>query len=119
MVTARSRGSASGLAGESASVAPPASPENRWTGSREGYVDPFGAQLVGQYKASLTVPARAQAMKAISDYMARALPLLLSYFTTDYIGVRKGVQALDDLAGAGAQGDLGAVTRNSYLWDVA
>jgi peptide/nickel transport system substrate-binding protein len=97
---------------------PPASAETRWVGSREGYVDPLGQQLVNRYRTRLSVPDRFDAMKAISDYMARELPILVTYFTTDYIGVRKGVQALDDLGGAGAQGNLGAVTRNSYLWDV-
>ena len=97
---------------------PPASAETRWVGSREGYVDPTGLQLVNRYRTSLSPSDRFQAMKAISDHMARELPILVTYFTTDYIGLRKGVHALDDLAGAGAQGNLGAITRNSYLWDV-
>jgi hypothetical protein len=60
-----------------------------------------------------------QAMTAISEFVAAELPMLMLYHGAHNLGVRRGVKALDDLAGA--QGTLplyGSHGRNSHLWDV-
>ena len=58
-------------------------------------------------------------MRAISDFWAEQLPLLVVLTNAQSLGVRKGVKALFDSDG-GAEGGqpYGTHTRNSHLWDL-
>jgi peptide/nickel transport system substrate-binding protein len=96
---------------------PPATPENRWAGNSSGYDDPHARRLAEAFQVSLTERDQVQAMRAISAFVATELPFLVLYYEADHIGVRKGVRALDDLAGgAGSGSGYGLYTRNAHLW---
>jgi peptide/nickel transport system substrate-binding protein len=98
---------------------PPAGPETRWTGNSSGYDNPEARRLAHAYTTSLTVDGQTRAIRAISEFVASDLPILLLYYEADHIGVRKGLRALDDVAGgAGSGGGYGLYTRNAHLWDV-
>jgi ABC-type transport system substrate-binding protein len=97
---------------------PAASAETRWSGNRGGYEDPAAQNLLGKYYSSMTEPEQRRTMRAISDFVAAELPLLISYFNTHYAGVRKGVKALDDVSGGRTSAPYGAYSRNAHLWEV-
>jgi len=99
---------------------PAAGPANRWQGNPQGYDDPRGQALVDRYRASLSPGEQLASMKAISDFWAAELPLLVLYNGTHSVGRRTGIVALDDQSGGG-NGSLsyGTYTRNAHLWDVA
>lgn len=92
---------------------PAASEENRWSGNRGGYDDPVAQQLIGRYLASMAVPEQLQAMRDLSDFVVTNLPVLLTFYSNNYNGQRKGVTALEDapLPNRGS--------RNAHLWDIA
>jgi peptide/nickel transport system substrate-binding protein len=98
----------------------PNGPETRWAGSnRAGYDDPRALPLVEAYYRSMSPQEQLQSMKAISDFVVAELPFLPPMFEADNIGARRGVRALDDVAGgAGAGAPFGSYTRNAYLWDL-
>jgi hypothetical protein len=99
---------------------PAPGPENRWVGSnRGGYDNPRARELISAYYASPSAESQFRAMKALSDFLAEDLPLLILYNTANHIGVRKGIKALDDQAGAAGPAQLfGTTTRNAHLWEV-
>jgi len=100
-------------------VGPAASAATRWVGSRPGYEDQRADQLVSIFRSSISDRDQAQAIRAISDFVVAELPLLPLYWLADYIGVRTGVRALDDMAGgAGVQRAYGGYFRAAYLWEV-
>jgi len=91
-----------------------------YSGTNRGhYINPRMDPLIDQYRQSITVADREQAIRAISDLMAEELPLLLLYFNPTTPAVRKGIKALDDFKG-GAEGAqlYGTFTRNVHEWDV-
>ncbi len=97
---------------------PIASAENRWAGNRGGYDDPEGNALVGAYRRSIRPEEQLAAVKAISDFQVRTVPLLILYFTPRFLGARTGVLAWDDAAGGQeASVPYGTYTRNAHLWD--
>lgn len=99
--------------------APAANPENRWVGNRDGYEDPRAQQLLNTYWTSLTERDQLQAMRAIHEFAAAELPILVLFTTADHIGVRKGIKAFGDhLGGEGGGASYGTYSRNSHLWDV-
>ena len=57
-------------------------------------------------------------MRQLSRFVASELPILITYYTTEHWGARKGVMALDDEGGVGSFSVYGSYSRNSYLWDV-
>ncbi|MBM2812327.1 MAG: hypothetical protein HW416_3086 [Chloroflexi bacterium] len=98
---------------------PAASPVNRWTGNRGGYEDPRAQELLNRYRTSLSEREQLAAFKAISDFAAAELPMLILYSTAEHIAVRKGVKALDDHTGGESAGrNYGTYSRNSHLWEV-
>jgi len=98
---------------------PAASAANRWVGNRGGYEDSRAADLLAKYRSSLTLNDQRQAMKAISDFWAAELPLLLVYYVPEIVGVRSGIKAFDDVdGGEEAAQYFGTFTRNAYMWDV-
>jgi peptide/nickel transport system substrate-binding protein len=100
-------------------AAAPSSPANRWSGNnRGGFVDPLAQQLVNGFILSLSEAQQLQAMRRLSDYYATDLPVLMLVFDASAVGFRKGVIALDDLAGgAGGGTPYGLYSRNAHLWD--
>jgi peptide/nickel transport system substrate-binding protein len=99
--------------------APVAGPVNRWVGNRPGYENPRMQELIDTLRASPAEREQLQAMRAISEFAAAELPLLMLYHIADYLGARRGVKAFDDLAGAqGANPPYGGYGRNAHLWDV-
>lgn len=98
---------------------PAAGPQTRWQGNPGGYDDPRGQALVDRYRASLSAGEQFEAMKAIGEFWAAELPLLVLYNGTHSVGRRTGIKALDDHTGGG-NGSLayGYYTRNAHLWDV-
>lgn len=98
---------------------PAASAANQWSGNRGGYEDPAAQALLARYYASVTDQEQSLSMRQIADFIAAELPMLVTYFNTDHIGVRKGVQALDDIRGGQhSSRPYGTYTRNAHLWDV-
>lgn len=92
---------------------PAASAENKWSGNRGGYEDPVAQQLIARYFSSMGDREQFQAMHDLSEFEATTLPLLISYFSTYYNGVRTGVHALEDVWGR-----QDSSSRNAHLWDV-
>jgi peptide/nickel transport system substrate-binding protein len=93
--------------------------ETSGTGTRGGYTDPRGQALVDAFRRSISPPAQLEAMRAIAGFIATELPVLPLYHQLDYLGVRKDVNALDDLAGgAGAGEQYGTYSRNAYQWEL-
>lgn len=45
------------------------------------------------------------------------LPILITYYTTEHMGARAGLKALEDAAGVGSFSRYGTFTRNAHLWD--
>jgi peptide/nickel transport system substrate-binding protein len=99
---------------------PAASAQNRWVGERGGYDDSRAQELIRRYRTSLSEREQAQAMRALSDFVAAELPLLAFYYTVDLLGARRGIRALDDVEGGAvpAAPPFGTYTRNAHLWDV-
>ncbi|MPZ13682.1 MAG: hypothetical protein GEU73_04545 [Chloroflexi bacterium] len=99
--------------------APAASAENRWVGNRDGYENPRMQQLLNAYRTSIAEGDQMQAMKAIHDFAAVELPILVLFSTADHIAVRKGVNALGDhQGGEGGGAPYGTYSRNAHLWDL-
>jgi peptide/nickel transport system substrate-binding protein len=98
---------------------PPASAATRWVGERGGFDDQRAWDLIARYRTSITERDQLQAMRAINDYWVSEVPLLILFFKPEHLGVRKGVQAYDDLEG-GMEGSqpYGTYSRNAHLWDV-
>ncbi|HZT07297.1 MAG TPA: ABC transporter substrate-binding protein [Chloroflexota bacterium] len=97
---------------------PAASPQNRWTGNRGGYDDPRAQELIASFRSSLRRDDQLQAMKAISDFVADTLPMLILFSTAEHLVVRKGVHALDDHDGGdSAARPYGTYSRNAHLWE--
>jgi peptide/nickel transport system substrate-binding protein len=97
---------------------PAAGPQNRWNGNRGGYEDPRAQELVDTFHRSLTFQQQFQAFKAISDFVADELPMLILFSTAEHLVVRKGVKALDDNdGGESAARPYGTYTRNAHLWE--
>jgi hypothetical protein len=98
----------------------PAAVPPRWNGNRGGYDDPTANALDARYRTALSGRDQLAAMKAISDFFVENLPSLPIYFSTEYLGARKGAIALDDVQGSGPRtaAQLGSSSRNSHLWDV-
>ena len=100
-------------------MGPAASAQNRWSGNRGGYEDPAAQALLGRYFSSIAEPDQFQAMRDISEFMATELPLLVTYFSTEHSGVRKGIRALEDVSGGQHfSRPYGTYSRNAHLWDV-
>jgi hypothetical protein len=78
---------------------PPAGPATRWLGNRSGYDNPQAQELIDRLRTSLGEREQLHAMGAISEMVAAELPMLMLYHGAHYLGVRRGVKALDDLAG--------------------
>lgn len=99
--------------------APAASAENRWTGNRDGYENPAVEGLLRRYYSTVADQERLHVLRAISDFWAEQLPLLVVLTNAQSLGVRTGVNALFDADG-GAEGGqpYGTHSRNSHLWDV-
>jgi hypothetical protein len=58
-------------------------------------------------------------MRAVSELAAVDLPLLMLYHGAFFLGARRSVRALDDVAGGmGANPLYGGYARNSHLWDL-
>lgn len=98
---------------------PAAGPANRWVGNRPGYEDARAQRLIDALRGSPTEREQAEAMRAISEFVASELPLMMLYHLADYLGVRQGAKALDDLAGSQGGNPLyGGYARNAHFWDV-
>jgi peptide/nickel transport system substrate-binding protein len=100
-----------------------ASPQTRWTGNRNGFEDPQAQRLSAAFQNSLAPAERAQAVKAINDYVISQMLVLPTFYQAVWMAARKGVKAYDDLAGGygahvGNNGFWGSFYRNAYLWDV-
>ena len=99
------------------------SAQNRWTGNRNGFEDAQGQRLAESFRSSLTPTDRAQAMRAINEYVIGQMLILPTFYQAVWMAARKGVKAYDDLAGGygahvGANGYWGSWYRNAYLWDI-
>ncbi|MBM2811215.1 MAG: hypothetical protein HW416_1974, partial [Chloroflexi bacterium] len=98
---------------------PAASAQNRWVGNRGGYDDPRAQALVDAYREGLSERDQFRAVKGLSDFFVDELPLLVLFVSADPIGVRKGVDALHDVAGGAQAGQpFGTYSRTAHLWDV-
>jgi len=98
---------------------PPATRENLWTGNRGGYEDLRAQRLLDAYYSSIRETDLFQATRALTEFVAAELPIMPLLYTTNHVGVRKGVKAMDDVAGgAGAGAAYGTYTRNAHLWEV-
>lgn len=99
---------------------PAATAENRWVGNRDGFEEPRAQQLLRRYWTSIAERDQLQAMRAVHDFAAAELPILVLFTTADHIAVRKGIKAFEDhTGGEGGGGAYGTYSRNSHLWDVA
>src|SRR5206468_1459993 len=93
-------------------------PANQYSGAnRGGYRNENMDQLIDRYRQSVNQRDLTQAAKALSDFVAEELPVMLLYFNPTTPSVRKGVRALDDFKG-GAEGSrlFGSFSRNAYEW---
>jgi peptide/nickel transport system substrate-binding protein len=97
---------------------PAASAQTRWVGNRPGYDDPRFDALVDTFESTISEGERFLAMRAISDYVGAHVALLPVFYPFQYIGVRKGVKALEDHAGGMGQSQYGSFSRNAHLWDL-
>jgi peptide/nickel transport system substrate-binding protein len=97
---------------------PPATTENRWVGGRAGYDDPRLDGLVHILENTVSDREQFQAMRAIGEYIAEEVPLLPVAYNVHYLGVRKGVRALNDTEGGDGAVELGSYSRNAHLWDL-
>ena len=99
----------------------PAGPSTQWAGTnRSGWDDPAGRALLDAYRQAITPDAAVQATKALSQYVSTELPFMPFVYQADHAGVRKGVQALNDVQGAALAGQpYGTHSRNAYLWDLS
>jgi peptide/nickel transport system substrate-binding protein len=99
--------------------APVAGPANHWVGNWSGYENPRTQELIEKLRTSPRERDQLQTMRAISELAAGDLPLLILYHGAHYLGARRGVKALDDVAGGqGANPLYGGYGRNAHLWDV-
>ena len=98
---------------------PAGSAANRWTGNRGGYEDPHAQELLRQFRSSLRFDDQFRSFKAISDYVADTLPMLILFATAEPLAIRKGIKALDDRDGGDSAGrPYGTYSRNSHLWEL-
>jgi peptide/nickel transport system substrate-binding protein len=96
----------------------PATAENRWVGSRNGYDDARARSLVNSFETTIGEREQAQILRQIHDLYLADLPALPVYYNAIYIGHAKHVKAFDDLRGGGSFDPYGSHYRNAYLWDV-
>ena len=97
----------------------PAGPDNRWTGNAYGYFDPRLKGLVEIYQRSLTQQEQLDSVRRLTEFIGAELPVLPMYYEADYVGIRKGVKAFDDIkGGAGSSAPYGLFSRNAYLWSI-
>jgi peptide/nickel transport system substrate-binding protein len=100
-------------------MGPAASAQNRWSGNRGGYEDPAAQALIGRYFSSIAESDQFQTMRDLGEFMATELPLLVTAYSTEHSGVRKGVRALEDVAGGQhSSRPYGTYSRNAHLWDL-
>jgi hypothetical protein len=93
---------------------------NNFSGGNRGhYVSPRLDDMIVKYRQSITERDQSQAVRAISDFLADDLPLLLLYYNPTTPGVRQGVKALEDFRG-GAEGSrlFGTFSRNAHEWEI-
>ena len=64
------------------------------------------------------IPARDAAIEKVGEYVAAEIPLLPVAYNVHYLGVRKGIRALDDTEGGDGAIALGSYSRNAHLWDL-
>jgi peptide/nickel transport system substrate-binding protein len=88
--------------------------------SRTSYDNPEAERLRVAYITSIRVEDQARAVRAIADFWVKELPVLVTYFLVQHMGVYKGVQALHDDWQGGFEGSqaYGTFSRNSHLWDL-
>ena len=98
---------------------PAARAENRWAGNRGGYEEPATQRLIGQYFSVIREREQFDTIRELSELIVTELPMLIFYYSRHTIGARKGVRALDDIAG-GQQSSrpYGTYSRNAHLWDL-
>ena len=96
------------------------SPRNNYSGANRGhYVNPRVDELIDRYRQSADQRQEAEAIKAVSDFLASDLPLMLLYFNPTTPSVRAGVNALDDFRGGSEASRLyGTFSRNAHEWDL-
>jgi peptide/nickel transport system substrate-binding protein len=100
-------------------VEPPAGPENRWTGTRSGYDDARATGLVHALRASIDPRGQLAAMAALNEYLLAEMLLVPLYYSGQHLVARRGVKALDDVAGGeGGNPRYGTYTRNARSWDL-
>lgn len=97
-----------------------ASPRNNYSGANRGhYVNPRMDELVDRYRQSVSEQEQGQSIRAVSDFMAEDLPLMLLYYNPTTPAVKKGVKALEDFrGGAEASRLFGTFSRNASEWDI-
>lgn len=88
--------------------------------SRTSYDSPEAGRVRAAYALALTPDAQGAAVRAIAEFWARELPLLVMYHLPDMPGVYRGVKALHDdwLGGYEGSQAYGTFSRNAHLWDV-
>lgn len=88
--------------------------------SRTSYVNPEADQLRLRYVTSLAQEDQGRSVRAIADLWIRELPVLVTYFLPQQLGVYRGVRALHDDWQGGFEGSLsyGTFSRNAHLWDI-
>jgi peptide/nickel transport system substrate-binding protein len=96
----------------------PATAENRWVGSRNGYDDARARSLVNAFETTIAEREQAQVLRQIHDMFLADLPALPVFYNAIYIGHAKHVKAFDDLKGGGSFDPYGSHYRNAYLWDI-
>ena len=99
-------------------ASPAGTAENRWAGNRNGFEDPRAQRLVGALRSSIAVRDQLQAMRGVQEYVFAEWPALPLYFLADYLAVRKGIRAYEDVAGGAVGPPYGGYSRNAYLWDI-
>lgn len=72
--------------------------------------------LIDKLHGTLDIREQGLVLKNIGDLFASELVMLPLYFAVNLAAVRKGVQALDDFAGA-PMGSAAQISRNAHLWD--
>jgi len=97
-----------------------AGPRNNYSGANRGhYVNPHMDDLIDRYRQSPGERDQVAAIKALSDYMAAELPLMLLYYNPTTPAARSGIRAFDDFRGGSeASRPFGTFSRNAHEWEV-
>jgi len=89
----------------------------RFAGAQGGcYINPELDRMIDQLYGTLDVRGQGLVLKDIGELLASDLVMLPLYMAVNLAAVRKGVQALDDFAGA-PMGSPAQISRNAHLWD--